>query len=94
MTAQLLGARVIGQVIPAPVRPYWPALGLVSNLGTRSGVLPGCWYVEVNAGRWLLTVAGRGPLLAPEWSAVTDAALVLAAGGLAGVLLGLVLLLP
>lgn len=57
MTGRALGARFVLQLVPAPVAGYWPVFGIVSNLGTGSGTLPGCWYVEVNAGRLLLTVA-------------------------------------
>jgi hypothetical protein len=60
VTAQLLGARLVLQRVPEPVADYWPVVGLATNLGTAFGpLLPGTWYVEVNVGRLLLTIAAR-----------------------------------
>lgn len=51
------GVRVVAQLVPEPVTHYWPLFGFASNVGTTGGsVLPGCWYVEANVGRFLVTV--------------------------------------
>ena len=57
MSFRFAGVRIVAQLVPAAVAGYWPLFGLATNAGTRGGsILPGCRYLELNAGRFLLTV--------------------------------------
>jgi hypothetical protein len=52
--------RLIVTRVPEFARFYFPVLALSTNLGTANGrPLPACWYVELTAFGWLVTVLPR-----------------------------------